>query len=533
MADPEARLQLRRVMLLHWFVIPAFYMLLRLSGVGPLLGLDVLLLGALLGLLWFTLLTYARWGSPTLIHGLLVTLDLFLITLVLLLAGGLSNQFYILYGLVLILAGIQLTGAWMLAVTLVVTGLAGGLLLWPASQPALELGSGVTRIALLMLVGVAAWLYGRRRRPIKQRETEANTQLLSWFHQITDNVDSQTDAVELSKFAAVMVRRLCNADVGTVVLLDRQQESEAHLYNSIGNEAVRQSVLHLDIGGDGLCDRLIRDGYPLTACGVGLDVGTPSLLTYYPPVHSFVGVPFKSGANSFGALLAANQHSGQPFTPEDQIVVAFLGSQVSMALENRRLVREVRERFTNTIEALVAAIEAKHPYTRGHSDQVIRYAVAMAKELRLTESEIENIRVAAVLHDVGKIGVPEGILDKAGALTDRERSFIMSHPYTGAKIVEAVDPKGEILYMVYYHHENYDGSGYPKGLRGDQIPLGASIIRVADAFEAMTSNRPYQPSRTAAEALRELRAGAGRQFDPVVVRAFGRALRQLAQEQAR
>jgi len=521
---------LRRAVLVHWIVVPGCYLLLRLGGAGNLLWFDVLFLGALLGILWLTLLAYTRWVSLAIVIGMLVALDLLLSTAVLALTGGLSSDFYVLYGLVLLLVAAQLSSAWVLGVTLIMVLLSAGFLLWPGTT---SFSNDLLRVVALILGGLVAWFYVRQRVMLPPVVESTEGQQLAWFQQINERVSPQTNPEELCEFAVVMARQLTDADIGNLLLLDEQDDAVGHLYISIGNESVRQSVLQLDFGSDGLCDQLIREGQPLAGHGRGLDVGTPSLLTYYPPIHSFVGVPFKSNHRVFGALFVANRHHGQAFTDADQVAVAFLGTQVGMALDNRRLLREVRERFTSTIESLVTAIEAKHPYTRGHSEQVTRYAVAIAQELHLKEEEIDKIRVAAVLHDVGKIGVPAQILDKASSLTERERDFIMSHPYIGAKIVEALDPRGEILYMIYYHHENYDGSGYPKGLKGDQIPLGAGIIRVADAFAAMTSDRPYQRMRTAVEALRELRAGAGRQFDPLLIRAFGGALRRLAAEEAR
>ncbi len=522
---------LRRVVWAHWIAVPGCYVLLRLGSAAHPLGLDILLLGALPAFLWFTLFVYTRWVPPSLVGGSLVVVDLFLGTAALALAGGPGSDFYMLiYGLILLLVAAQWSGPWVLGITGLMGLFSGGFLLWLGADAAAD---GLWRIGALMLFGVVLWFYGPRARSQWGATDSPGPQRLARFQQIGERITLQTDPEKLREFAVVMVRQLTDANIGNLLLLDEEDQTVGHLYSSMGNESVRKSVVKLDYGRAGLCERLILGGQPVIRHGPDLDVGSPGLLVYYPPIHSFVGVPLKSDQRVFGALFAANRDHGRAFSHEDQVVVAFLSTQLSMALENRRLLREVRERFTNTIEALVAAIEAKHPYTRGHSEQVIKYAVATARELHLSEEEIENIRVAAVLHDIGKIGVPEGILDKPGALTERERAFIMSHPYIGAKIVEALDPRGEILYVIYYHHENYDGSGYPKGLKGDQIPLGASIIRVADAFEAMTSERPYQRTRTALEALRELQAGAGRQFDPVVVRAFRRALGRLAEDGAR
>ena len=160
----------------------------------------------------------------------------------------------------------------------------------------------------------------------------------------------------------------------------------------------------------------------------------------------------------------------------------------------------MRASFVSTIESLVTAIEAKSPSTKGHSEGVIKYAVAIAQGLGLPADQVEKIRVAAVLHDLGKIGIPDELLNRAGPLSDSEWVVMKRHPRMGFKIADPLDPKGEILFMIYHHHERYDGSGYPDGLAGEKIPLGACIIAAADSYEAMTAVRPYQRSKTSAEA---------------------------------
>ncbi|MGI6143034.1 MAG: HD-GYP domain-containing protein [bacterium] len=184
----------------------------------------------------------------------------------------------------------------------------------------------------------------------------------------------------------------------------------------------------------------------------------------------------------------------------------------------------MRNLYIQTIKAIVAAVDAKDSYTRGHSDRVREHCVAMARELRLPEREQEVIEYMALLHDTGKIGISESILNKPGRLTDEEYQAIQEHPVIGARIVSEVDFFKKASAIVRHHHEWYNGEGYPDGLKGEDIPLGARIIAVADAFDAMTSERPYRGVRSTAEALAELEAYAGRQFDPRVVEAFLRVM---------
>ncbi len=204
--------------------------------------------------------------------------------------------------------------------------------------------------------------------------------------------------------------------------------------------------------------------------------------------------------------------------------VSLLGSlinQTRIALTNSRLYSDMKENYIRTIKALAIAVDAKDTYTHGHSENVMVIAEEMAREMGLDPRVIGVIRDGALLHDIGKIGIPGHILNKPGALTYEEFNGIMkTHVTLGANIVKDVPFLRDLYELILYHHENWDGSGYPQGIRGNGIPVGARILHVADAFEAMTSNRPYRNSLGEQEAFKRLREERGRQFDPGVVDAF-------------
>jgi len=172
-----------------------------------------------------------------------------------------------------------------------------------------------------------------------------------------------------------------------------------------------------------------------------------------------------------------------------------------------------------SIRALARAGEAKDPHTWRHSEQVTHYAVNLARELSLSEAEVECIRVASLLHDVGKIGVPDSILTKPGPLTDQEFEFIRRHPALGADILANITVFGQEAHLVRYHHERWDGKGYPEGLAGEKIPLGSRIIQVADCMDAMLMDRVYKRGYPVERMLAELERCAGTQFDPKVATA--------------
>jgi len=181
----------------------------------------------------------------------------------------------------------------------------------------------------------------------------------------------------------------------------------------------------------------------------------------------------------------------------------------------------------DTVTSLAYAIDAKDQYTQGHSQKVSAYAALLAESLGMSEPEVEEIRLAAVLHDVGKVGIPEAILNKGGPLNPDEWDTMKTHVNFGGKLLELLAPLERIRLMILHHHEFFDGSGYPKALSSESIPLGARIITIADSYDTITSDRSYKKGRTADQALAELERCAGTQFDPRLVEAFVRAMRQL------
>ena len=181
---------------------------------------------------------------------------------------------------------------------------------------------------------------------------------------------------------------------------------------------------------------------------------------------------------------------------------------------------EIRMTFLGAVKALAEALEAKDPYTHGHSKRVTEISVILAREMGVSTEEQDRIRLAGLVHDIGKIGVPEEILHKQGKLTDTEFDSIREHPTIGEKILNPIIKDPEILAIVRHHHERFTGGGYPAGISGDGIPLGSRLMAVADAYDAMTSSRPYRNALTPAKAENQLQSGRGSQFDPEVVDLF-------------
>jgi putative nucleotidyltransferase with HDIG domain len=239
------------------------------------------------------------------------------------------------------------------------------------------------------------------------------------------------------------------------------------------------------------------------------------------PIRSFMASPLEKDGKIAGVLIVSNRNRpGHAFTKEDEELLAALSNHIAIAVMNAKLYYGLRSLFISTIASLTRAIDAKDSYTSGHSERVMNYAVAIGKELGLDDEELENIRLGSLLHDVGKIGVKESILMKPAKLLGYERRQIKQHPGIGARIIETIDNSHKIVKGILEHHERFNGKGYPNGLKGDEISLEGRIIAIADTYDALTTDRPYQKHFSRESAFNKIKHGASTQFDPKVVHAF-------------
>jgi putative nucleotidyltransferase with HDIG domain len=253
---------------------------------------------------------------------------------------------------------------------------------------------------------------------------------------------------------------------------------------------------------------------------------TSSPTWFYPQIRELISVPVREGDHHFGWLLAFN-HTGSNEVTNSEVefgtVEASLMSSVATILGihsgNIALYREQAEFFASVVRALTSAIDAKDPYTCGHSDRVARLAVALARRMGCSAEELDTIYLSGLLHDIGKIGIDDNVLRKPGALTDEELEHIKTHPELGYKILNGVKQLDKVLPVVLHHHEAWDGAGYPAGLKGQECPMLARIVAVADSIDAMSSDRPYRRGIPDEKLDAILREGAGRQWDPQVVNA--------------
>ncbi|MCM8759591.1 MAG: HD-GYP domain-containing protein, partial [Candidatus Omnitrophica bacterium] len=208
---------------------------------------------------------------------------------------------------------------------------------------------------------------------------------------------------------------------------------------------------------------------------------------------------------------------GTIFEERELKLLSAFGTQIGIALENAKLIQQLHDSYISSIRSLVNSLEAKDSYTKNHSEQVAYYAVAIGRALGLKGEELESLRNAAYLHDIGKLGIKDEIISKSGSLSEEEFEIIKKHPLITKEILKPLKVKKEEIEACIYHHERIDGTGYPEGLSGDQIPLLARILTVADALSAMISERPYRKKMEMEKALEELKRNSGIQFDKKIV----------------
>jgi len=316
--------------------------------------------------------------------------------------------------------------------------------------------------------------------------------------------------------ALKQVMLVTQADSGSIMLLDEDnQVLTIKASKGLKKDVLKKTQLKV---GEGIAGWVAKTREPL----ILVDDLDPRFQNEQKrqEIISAITVPLKSKEKVIGVLSVNRKTSTEIFSKENLDVVVSFAGQLAVAIENAKLYKDLENTFIGTISALAAAVDAKDPYTYGHSNDVMEYAVAIAEQMQLPKHQIETIRIGAALHDIGKIGIDGSILNKPGKLNSEERLIINRHPTIAVNILESLDFLKEAVPLILFHHERYDGKGYPSGIAGEAIPIGARIIAVADSFNAMVSRRPYRPPMSFAAAIKELKDNVGTQFDPRAVSAF-------------
>jgi len=340
--------------------------------------------------------------------------------------------------------------------------------------------------------------------------------------QVMNDIDrsilSSLRSTEMLETVTMMIGRLIGCDRTTVVLVDK--EKDGFIYSAgFGTDIVQKGAV-IPFKNTSTTE-VVKSGRYQYAANLreikGLLPLEERLLN--EGFLSHIRIPLVAKNEIVGVL---NLGSKRPsaFTPEDLSTLEKLAYQIGVALENSRLITDLEGLFIGTVKSLSSAIDAKSKWTAGHSERVTKFAIKIGKGIGFSEKELRDLELSGLLHDVGKIGTYESILDKAGKLTDEEYKIIKQHPAKGAEILLAIKQMKDIIPGVKYHHEFYNGKGYPDGLKGENIPLTARILCVADSVDAMSADRPYRKGRPMDEIIAELKRCSGSQFDPKIVEIF-------------
>jgi len=416
---------------------------------------------------------------------------------------------------------------WSIFAVLALAGL-GGWVARRVSDPLIELTSGARRIA-----------DGDFTTKIDIKGANEISDLADTFNQMTDSLRERSDSLtkkvlelatlyEMSRALGSTLDmevlldsvldsalRIFDLDAGYVTLRDRDTgRLELKAWRAVGAAQPDEEALR-----NSMSEWVIREGRPLIF-NPSADGGQPEHIDQLTGALAALCVPLVSAEGALGAIIVGSHDPGFRFTSDDVRLLSTIANHVTIAIGNIELFTSLQEAYLATVRSLAAAVDAKDPYTRGHSDRVAQFAALLAERAGLSHEQRTALEMAAYLHDIGKIGIKEEILLKPGRLTDAEMGQMRHHPLIGANILKPVGFPWPITPVVRHHHERWDGGGYPAGLKGEEIPLLARILTVADAYEAMVSDRPYRLGRTREEGVEELRRCAGSQFDPRLTEMF-------------
>ncbi len=335
------------------------------------------------------------------------------------------------------------------------------------------------------------------------------------FGSLASEVVSKTGLVNL------IVETACNllhSETGSLMLINQSNELYIVAAKGLSKDIIENTKMKI---GEGIAGIVASTGKYYFVENIETDVRflRPNLEEKYE-TKSFISVPLKIKNKVIGVLNINSSKNNKPFTQRDVELLTLFADNSAITIENMELFSDLQSFYLEMIQTLARALDAKDSYTHDHADRAGKYAKLIAQEMNLPDMVVRYIEYAALLHDMGKIGISDTILLKKGKLTDEEQKIIRQHPIIGYKIILPIKYLYPIAPLVLYHHERYDGSGYPEGLSGEEIPLGARIVAIIDAFDAMTSDRPYRKAPSVKTAVEELKKGMGKQFDPKIVKIF-------------
>jgi putative nucleotidyltransferase with HDIG domain len=351
-----------------------------------------------------------------------------------------------------------------------------------------------------------------RKLSLTAHKLEARNQELAAIYRLSETIGSERHTNRLSEQTAVEICRTLGVKTVCILLLD--EHTGDLITAAITGEQAPGGLRARVKAGDGMLWQVMKTGKPLHLSGNGL------AQTLTNGTRQGIAVPVKTKGKTFGVIYACGKRSGQEFSARERDMLCGIANQAAVALDNAALHHHFENLLVGIAWSFAAVLDAKSPWTAGHSKRVTQYAVVIAEEFNQGEEFINTVQTCGLLHDIGKIGIPEALLDKRDCITREERRTICEHATQGAAILQHIDTFQAVIPGVRHHHERWDGGGFPDGLAGDEIPFLARVLAVADAFDAITSDRPYLRKRGRVEASEEIKRCSGSHFDPLVVEAF-------------
>lgn len=358
-------------------------------------------------------------------------------------------------------------------------------------------------------------------------ENNQKIKRLEHLIELTKHINSTLELEKLLDNMLQISTDMLQAEASSILLLDEDKD-ELIFTAATGEKKDKLKDIRIPVG-EGIAGWVARENKSVLVADVQndprffrkVDQNTAFKTT------SIIAVPLLTKGKLIGVVEVLNKKNNKQFNEEDKSLLEAFANQAAVAIENAKLYENLNDMFLNTVKSLAAAIETKDIYTRGHSERVTKYSELIAKELGLPDSDIKDLKLAGLLHDIGKIGIDESILRKPSKLTNAEFQEIKKHPVFAANILESIPQMKVIIPAIKHHHERYDGQGYPDGLKDNDIPYFARILSVADTFDAMTSNRPYRDALPIERCLQEIKACSGTQFDPEIVNAAIKVLKKI------
>jgi putative nucleotidyltransferase with HDIG domain len=357
----------------------------------------------------------------------------------------------------------------------------------------------------------------------KNSNLEKVVSRLSTLYKVGLAINSNMDSENIFRQIIDTTIDTLHADIGYIIIHDKENNT-LRVNTLVGHDQPTDTEVYIPVKDSSVSGWVINNAKPLLISDIN---ETPqfdrfSALGYER--KTLICSPLIVKDEVIGTITVVNKNDGSTYSNEDLGLLSTIAAQASIAINNAMLYDEQQKTYLNTIHALVSAIEASDSYTRGHSERVTRYSLAIAKEIGLSQDRLKIMERAAILHDIGKIGINISLLHKIEKLTADDIHDLQQHPLIGIRILEPIEFLHDVRCCIAQHHERFDGKGYPNRISGDELILEARILAIADSFDAMTSDRPYRKALHLDIAIKELLTHKGTQFDPEIVPIFVKLL---------